>query len=147
MPGFAIGALSESRGSAFSSSVQAMPSLDVRCGTSMWPGHLLNEFGSMCRTPSASMTAPGLMYRSFVPASFVSTTTSSPNVNLWVTAGAGVGLTREVGPGLPAAAGVPGAEGLAVPQPAATSATMGTTTDSDRSLRNVASGSAGHRYP
>src|SRR5258706_7003741 len=106
MPGFASFTAFESSGLTFLSSFQVVPSVDVRCGLRIRPGHWLNEFGNMWRTPSRSITAPGLMYRSSVPASFVSTTTSGPNMNRWVTAGGGDGVMRGVAVGEGRAAGV-----------------------------------------
>src|SRR5690349_18523344 len=97
MPGLASSNPVESTGCVFLSSTHvAPPSVEVRCGISIRPGQALNEFGNMCSTPSFSMTAPGLMYRSSVPASFVSTTLSLSKTKRWVTAGGGVGVISGV---------------------------------------------------
>src|SRR6185295_8150197 len=146
MPGAASLNPVESRGFDFLSSVQVVPpSVEVRCGISIRPGQALNEFGNMCSTPSFSMTAPGLMYLSPVPASFVSTTASLAKVNRWVTGGGGVGVVRGVAAGLAAAdpAGALGPGAVPVPHAARTAASRIVDTRRTGLIRGEAAASCG----
>src|SRR5512141_4870 len=63
---------------SFAAGAHVTPSCETRCGTSTRPGHAENTFANMCSRPSASMTAPGLMYRSSRPTSRRVTTGSLP---------------------------------------------------------------------